>query len=476
MDYKQIGFKSGIELHAEFSGKKLFCNCPAEIKDTKPDFEIKRYLRASASELGEYDKAALHEMKKGKYFIYQGYKDINCLVELDEEPPKDVNPEAVITALQISLLLNCKPVEVLQFMRKVVIDGSNVSGFQRTGLIAIDGFIDTSKGKVGIWKVLLEEEAAKKVEDTKEYKKYNISRLGIGMVEIVTSPDIKDPEHAKEVAGKIGMIIKSVKGTKRGLGSIRQDVNISIRNGARTEVKGFQDYRNISKVINYEIERQLQEIKRGRKIESTVRKAEPDFTTSYMRPLAGQARMYPETDVPLIPITKTLLKSIELPILIDEKVESIVEMYDLNEHTARELIKKEIDLEYYLIKYKTLNAKLIANILLEVPKEIKSRLGLNYDKLRKKDYEEVLNLLDKKDINKEAVMDIFSEIIKTGKYNLGKYQALDTEIIEQEIKKLVENNPNISFGGLMGDAMKLFKGKVEGKIISELIKKYKGQK
>jgi Glu-tRNA(Gln) amidotransferase subunit E-like FAD-binding protein len=472
MDYKKLKFKAGIELHAQFDGKKLFCGCPAVIKDGKPDFEVTRKLRASASEMGEYDKAALHEVKKDKYFIYQGYDETNCLIELDEEPPKGVNRDALKIALQISLLLHCKPVDILQFMRKVVIDGSNVSGFQRTGLLAVDGYLDTSKGKVGIWKILLEEEAAKKVSETKECKTYNISRLGIAMVEVVTAPEIKDAEHAREVSEKIGMIIKSVKGTRRGLGSIRQDVNVSIMNGNRTETKGFQDYRNIPKVVEGEVNRQLKEIKNGKKIESNVRKVEPDFSTSFQRPLPGGARMYPETDVPTINLDKKFIDSIELPKLIDEQVEEIVKGFKINESMAREVLKEKIDLGEYIKKYKKLNAKIITNVLIEIPKEIKSRFGLNANKLTKKNFEEVLNLLDKGDVNREAVLDILVEIIKKGKYSLGKYQAGDSLDIEKEIRKLVENSPGVSVGGLMGDAMKKFKGKVDGKTISELIRKY----
>ena len=120
LDYKKLKFMAGIELHAQFDGKKLFCDCDCVIKDDKPDFSVKRFLRASASEMGVLDPAALHELKKGKYFVYEGYNDINCLVELDEEPPHAVNQDALKIAIQISMLLNCQVVDVLQFMRKVV--------------------------------------------------------------------------------------------------------------------------------------------------------------------------------------------------------------------------------------------------------------------------------------------------------------------------------------------------------------------
>ena len=111
--------------------------------------------------------------------------------------------------------------------------------------------------------------------------------------------------------------------------------------------------------------------------------------------------MYPETDIKIYPITKEYLKSLEVPVLIDDKVEQLIEKHNLPEPIAREVVKNNINLESYLKKYK-LEAKTITNIVLEIPKEIKRRFGLDIKKLKKENYEEVLNLLDKKDINKEA--------------------------------------------------------------------------
>jgi len=250
--------KCGLEIHQQLNTKKLFCDCNSIIIDDKPDFFLKRKLRTSASELGEIDKAALHESQKNKYFIYEGYHDSNCLICIDEEPPLELNKKALNIALQVSLLLNAKPVDEIQVMRKVVIDGSNITGFQRTALIATDGYIETSEGKIKIETICLEEEAAKKKKDTQDYSIYNISRLGIPLIEIATGPEIKSNESAKEVAVKIGMVLRSVGSLRRGIGSIRQDVNVSF-NGPRVEIKGFQDLQSIPKIIKFEEERQKEE-------------------------------------------------------------------------------------------------------------------------------------------------------------------------------------------------------------------------
>ena len=265
-DYRALGLKSGLEIHQQLDTKeKLFCGCPTLLRDTKEsNFEFFRYLRPTQSEMGIVDKAALEEIKLIKKFIYKAY-DTTCLVENDEEPPRELNPEAVDDALTIARMMNMKIVDELYTMRKIVIDGSNTSGFQRTGLVATHGYIDSSEGRVGIDVLCLEEEAAQKVEDKGDSVIYSLDRLGIPLVEIGTAPDIVSPAHAKEVAQQIGMILRSTGKVKRGLGTIRQDVNISIAQGARVEIKGVQELALIETIDEREVTRQatLLEIKKN---------------------------------------------------------------------------------------------------------------------------------------------------------------------------------------------------------------------
>ncbi len=471
MDYRTLGLKIGLECHQQLDGHKLFCKCPCIIKDDKPDFQIKRRLKASASELGKVDQAALFELQKGKYFIYEGYNDVNCLVELDESPPEELNKKALEIALQVSLLLNAKPLDQIQFMRKVVIDGSNVSSFQRTALVAINGYIETSEGKISIPTVCLEEEAAKKAEDTPEFRRYNISRLCIPLIEISTGPEIRSPDCAKEAAEKIGMVLRSVDGIKRGLGSIRQDINLSIKGHPRVEIKGFQDLRSIPKVVEYETKRQLELIKESGLLKPEVRKAEPNLTTSFLRPMPGAQRMYPETDVPIVKNVKEILKQIKLPELLSNKIENLEEIYNLQPELAKEIIKNEIDFEHFVNQYRNLDANTIARVLIETPKEIKSRFNLDITKLTEDNFHAVLELLDENKIPKNAVIDILADLIKEGKINLDKYLAVSDKELETGIKEIIDQNRGASFGALMGEVMKRFKGKADGKKVSEIIKK-----
>ncbi len=265
MNYDELGFRCGIEIHQQLdTDKKLFCNCPTENVNKEADARIKRNLRPVPGERGSVDQAAKFEFLKDNSFLYNFYREVCCLVELDEEPPHKINEDAMDTALQFAMMINCDIPDEIYFMRKLVLDGSNTSGFQRTALIALDGYIETDQGKVNIPDVELEEESAGKHGKSDGRDVFDLDRLGIPLIEIGTDTSIKNPEHAKEVAMKIGMLLRSTSNVKRGLGTIRQDVNVSIEDGARVEIKGFQDVRNLDKLVEKEVKRQktLVEIKK----------------------------------------------------------------------------------------------------------------------------------------------------------------------------------------------------------------------
>ena len=259
MNYKELGFKCGIEIHQQIEGKKLYCNCPtANLRTTKADIHFERKLRAVVGETGEIDKAAKHEMEKSRDYIYEGDSKDCCLIDMDEEPPQPINKDAVNTTLQVALMLKAKIVDEIQVMRKTVIDGSNTTGFQRTALVAYDGIVETSKGKVIVESICIEEEASQVIERNENETKYRLDRLGIPLIEIATDPSIQDNEHAKEVAEKIGMILRSTGKVKRGIGTIRQDVNVSIKGKNRVEIKGFQEIKSMPQVMENEVQRQME--------------------------------------------------------------------------------------------------------------------------------------------------------------------------------------------------------------------------
>ncbi len=258
LNFRSLGLKVGLEIHQQIATRhKLFCNCPVELVDNAPEDIFPRRLRPTRSELGEVDTAALFEWRRGRIYEYHAPRPASCLVEADEEPPHTLNEEALKIALAIALALKAKPVDEIHVMRKIVIDGSNTTGFQRTAVIALGGEIRLSSGKrVGIQTICLEEDAARRIGEEGRKTKYRLDRLGIPLVEVSTAPDLNTPEEAQEAAYIIGQLFRLTGRVRRGIGTIRQDLNVSIRGGAKVEIKGVQRLDLIARVVAYEALRQ----------------------------------------------------------------------------------------------------------------------------------------------------------------------------------------------------------------------------
>jgi glutamyl-tRNA(Gln) amidotransferase subunit E len=597
-DYEAIGLKCGIEIHQQLDTSKLFCNCPSIVSEGKPDFMVERELRAVAGETGRKDVAALHEEMKQKHFIYEVFNESACLIDLDEEPPRNMNEDSLEIVLKVASVLDAKIVDEIQVMRKTVIDGSNTTGFQRTALVARNGKIETSKGKVNIPTISIEEESARIISQDADSVRYGLDRLGIPLIEIGTAAEIKDPEHCKETAEKLGMILRSVGGVKRGLGTIRQDINISIRKGARIELKGAQDLKLIPKYVEFECLRQInllgikdelkgasiieektdvtklletssskviqkalssngvvlalklpgfkgfigKEIQPGRRlgtefsdyakvragvhglfhsdelpnygitqeetdlmhnslglslndafilvadsedkasraldavierarlcfieIPKEVRKANDDGTSSYMRPLPGAARLYPETDV--LPIKANLKEKFEIE-MIDEKAKRFADSYKISFDLASMIAKGNFDFDGLVKKFAEVNPAFIAGFLVSIPKDLKRRHNVDVDSLKFAD--EVLGKLNNQDIPKQAIPEILLELASGKNIDYSKY-GVDTSQAEMIVEEVVSKNKGASFQALMGIAMKELRGKLDGKKVAELVMKF----
>lgn len=597
--------KCGLEIHQQLDCKKLFCECPSVIQENTPHFTIMRKLRAVVGETGEIDVAAAAEAMKGKKFIYEGYDDNCCLIELDEEPPRNLREEALLAGIQVAKLFKTKFVDEVQVMRKTVVDGSNTSGFQRSALVAYDGKIDSSLGKISIPTVIVEEDSARLIKDENDKTIFRLDRLGIPLLEVSTGPDIISPEQCAEVAEKLGLFLRSTGKVKRGLGTIRQDVNVSIEGGERVEIKGAQDLKLLPKIVELEALRQenLLEIKRelakrnvksvvaqivdvsrylvnskSKVIKSTlsnggavlgislacfkgligkelqpghrlgtefsdrakvragvggifhsdelpnygitpdeveliskhldcgahdafvlvadlkdkaeralqavilrandalrgvpkeVRRANPDATTTYMRPMPGAARMYPETDVLPVRITKKMIDSVELPELIEHKT-GRYEKLGLG-HDLAELVAKSdrSDLfDNFVKSFKELKPAYIAEILLTSERTIRRQFNVDISPTDE-DFCDLFEALEHDEITKESVLEILKEK-RPVKEVLPRFKLLSDNELERELKRIIEANQKLPFNALIGKAMSELRGKAAGQKIVELLKK-----
>ena len=247
--------KVGLEVHQQLSTGKLFCSCPTELSETVTGTMVRR-LRPTGGETLAVDPAAAFEAARGQVFQYETTSS-DCLVEADEEPPHALNPAARDVALTVAALLHARPLDEIEVMRKIVIDGSNTTGFQRTALIAVDGFVEVGGRRYSIPTICQEEDAARKVGEGEGRTHYRLDRLGIPLIEVATGPEITRGPEAREVAAEIGAILRATGRVRRGIGTIREDVNVSTPGGTRVEIKGVQELRLIQKYVETEEERQV---------------------------------------------------------------------------------------------------------------------------------------------------------------------------------------------------------------------------
>ncbi len=597
-----MNFKIGFEIHQRLDTHKLFCECPSDEAEGE-EIVVTRRLRPVSSETGEVDKAAMSEYLSGKYYEYHAPLNSSCLVELDEEPPHDVNKDALEIVLQIAKIFNAKPVEEVHPMRKIVIDGSNTSGFQRTMLIARDGWFEVGGKHITVPTIYLEEESAFIVERKGDKVVYRLDRLGIPLVELSTGViEGVTPEQAKEIALRIGKLLRATGRVKRGLGTIRQDINISIPGGARVEIKGAQDLDLIPEIIRREITRQSKlldvkrilnekklqmvypeivdltdifrdskckfikkaksvmgirlpgfagvlgiEIQPGRRVgteisdyakkagvggiihsdedllkysiteeEKTkvsielglrgedafilvasdpqkakkalklavervnllfegvppeVRKALPDGNTSYMRPMPGAARLYPETDVPPFVIDRKVWEEIPIPEL-PEETEARLKSIGLPDDLVSILVSSgDFVLFDKILSETKADPKLVASTLVNTKRSLR-RDGVDVDSLT----DEMWIALFKSDISKEAIPDAITELVKTKDIGvLSKFKGLSEKEARKIVRDVISGIPDLKekrnpFAVAMGEVMKVLRGKVDGSILARIVR------
>ena len=480
-EYEKLGFKCGLEIHNRLNTKtKLFCNCKPRFSTERPITFIKRKLRAVSGEMGQVDVAAIYEYLRDRNFLYSCYKEETCLICIDEEPPRSLNKEALEIVLQITKLLKAEIPDEIHIMRKIVIDGSNVCSFQRTAVVGTNGILETSQGRVRITNICLEEESSGIVGQKGNDISYRLDRLGIPLIEIGTAPDIKNPNHAKEVAEKLGMIIRSTGKSQRGIGVTREDLNVSIAKGARIEIKGVQELDMIPTLIENEVRRQQELVEKEVKPKEETRVAKEDGTTEYMRPLPGGERMYPETDLETASITKDFLSKIKIPETWEEKAKKFSKVL------PKEMIDQVLRSEY-LDLFEKLSKKydptFVANTFTSVIKDLRRR-GFDIETLTEQHFEDLFSSVDKKIISKEAIPNVLENVCKekiSVKEAIGKsgLKALDEKQLREVIRKVFSRYPQLvkekKISALMGEVMKEVRGKIAGEVVSKVLNEELGR-
>jgi len=618
--------KVGLEIHRQLDTEhKLFCACPTQLAEGPPELRFFRRLRPTQSELGQIDQAALFEFHRGKGITYEADHPASCLVEMDEEPPGRLNPEAIEVCLTAALLTNAEPVDEIHVMRKIVIDGSNTTGFQRTSVVALNGLLTIDGKKIPIDQISLEEDAARKTTQTRDSAGYRIDRLGIPLIEVTTAPVLHSPSEVEKVALAIGNVLRATRKVKRGLGSVRQDLNVSIPEGALIEIKGVQELELIGKAVQLEVDRQssllrIRDELRRRGVQSSTisrnytnltaifqktkarvireaiskggsvlgmrlehyggllgrelgvsnlrfgtelsgratfwagvggifhsdelpsygitetevsevkemlhlenddafvlvadnperatdalnavadraaealvgvpeetRNAMPDGSSRFIRPRPGAARMYPETDVPPVPVTGSIIARLRstLPETPDELAERLGKQYSLNQKLSRQLVNSE-----YLSLFErtakecsNIQPSYIATMLTETCKSLE-REDFPIHEINDQKMGSIFQLVDDGRIAKEAMPDLLKWQAKNlgldpseGIKELGLKMMSSNEleaIINRHLeknRKILEEKGSAAFPSLMGSIMSEVRGKTDPKLVTEMLKK-----
>ncbi len=569
------------------------------------------------------DPAAAFEFAKGRGFLYEADRDVTCLVEMDEEPPHRLNEEAVDIGLTIALMVNATPVDEVHVMRKIVIDGSNTTGFQRTCVLALGGEMEVDGSKVRLQTLCLEEDAARKTGEDGVTTRYQLDRLCIPLIEIATAPVIYTPQDAETVALALGRVLRDTRRVKRGLGTIRQDLNVSIQGGALTEIKGVQDLGLVATVVALEVQRQValiqirdeltrrgvrqtdfstdfvdvanvfshtqcavltQALRKGQRVMAVAlprfrglvgqelipglrlgtefadyakfwgrvggifhtdelpaygisvdeldalkqtlrvedddaivfvaaeeenaldavravverakqavvgvpnetRGATPDGVTHYSRPRPGAARMYPETDVPPLPVSPeyiTLLRS-HLPESRAEKLSRLMQRYALNDKLAAQLVDSEYDGVFESIVQGTrLAASFVAATLTETLKSLR-REGVDVETFSDALLAAMFKRVDEGGLAKEAIPDVLRWLgshegadIGDAEEALGLRMLSSSEVatvvdhVVQAHEELIQQRGLSAFSPLMGVIMQTYRGRVDAQEVSRLLRK-----
>ncbi len=617
--HSDTGLKVGLEVHQQLSTPtKLFCACPT-VKSEELPYSFERRLRPAQSETGRVDPAAVFEFAKGKANLYLWNPESTCLVEADEEPPHPASREAIDTTLQVSKLLHSSIVDEIHVMRKIVIDGSNTTGFQRTAVIGLGGQVKVGGVKVGVQSVTIEEDAARILGEDGSARRFALDRLGVPLVEVALDPVTGTPEFIGSVALHLGRTLRSTGRVARGLGTIRQDLNISVGGGAVVEVKGVQKLNLVAKVVAYELQRHLAlgavagrirkrgltkltctienvsevmkgtgsrvigkalaeggtvvcvcstglqgllgwepspGVRLGKEIaevvrantlggvihsdefskqgispeeESALRKrcgapegsalvlvagpaervdkvakavaarleqapggvpgetraATDSGETVYMRPRPGAQRMYPETDIPQIALTRGRVTAAtnSLPDPWETAVRNYEKRYSLSYDLALRLYDSDYGevFEHLTVELK-LSPSVIASLLLELPVRL-SREGIPEEAFGERNLTELMKAIDSGKVAKEAAPEILRAIGKGEAKDVreaitalaleGMQERELASLIDSLLRKsgtLIQEKGEGAFSPLMGEVMAVARGMADGALVSKVLR------
>ncbi|WP_342279148.1 Asp-tRNA(Asn)/Glu-tRNA(Gln) amidotransferase subunit GatB [Candidatus Tisiphia endosymbiont of Myopa tessellatipennis] len=372
--------------------------------------------------------------------------------------------------------------------------------------IVQDGYLDivTQQGatkKIRINRLHLEQDAGKSIHDQSPYYSFiDLNRAGVGLMEIVTEPDLSSPEETAEFIRKLRTLLRYIGSCDGDMekGSLRCDANVSVRLpknplGTRCEIKNINSIRNIMRAIEFEANRQVSLIENGQTIIQETRLFDAEIgetRTMRLKEESHDYRYFPDPDLLPIVLSEELIEQLarELPELPDAKIKRYIAEYSLNTYDA-EVLAADEQVAYYFEAAVTLcSPKILANwIISELFGQLnKNSISLNECKITPKMLAQMVKLIEDGVISGKIAKVVFETMFETGEQpekiikEKGLVQMSDSGILSAIIDEILSENPDSVaayksgkdklFGFFVGQVMKKTEGKANPSLVNDLLK------
>lgn len=425
-----------------------------------------------------------------------------------------LNKKVLEYAIKAGLALNCQIAEFSKFDRKNYFYPDLTKAFQTSQYdlpIAEHGFLDLNvNGKttrIGITRLHMEEDAGKLIHQgetisTSKGSLADYNRAGVPLIEIVSEPHIRSAEEARTYLETLKAIIEyiDVSDVKMEQGSLRCDANVSVRPvgnkelGTKTEIKNLNSFRSVQRAIDYEIERQISELKQGKKIIQETRTWDENkgITLSLRsKEEAHDYRYFPEPDLTPLVISREWVQRLknELPEMPEAKKKRLIIEHGLPEYDAGVITSSRVLAEFYDQTVSIYpNYKSVSNwIMVELLKLLNAEnIEIWESKIKPEGLAQMVKMIDDNTISGKIAKQVFEKMFKTGQdpeaivKNKGLVQISDEGQLKSLIEEVIANNPKSvedfkagkekAVGFLVGQIMKETKGQANPGVVNKLLK------
>ena len=459
----------GLEIHVQMDTKtKMFCSCPVEF-GAEPNTNVCPV----------------------------------CLGLPGSLPV--VNKKAIEYAIRASLALNCQVNTRSVFARKNYFYPDLPKGYQISQYeepLAVNGYLEVDGKRVRIRRLHVEEDAGKNIhEGSNSY--VDLNRAGTPLMEIVTEPDIDSPELAKAFLEELRNIMRYTGVSKADMekGQLRCDINVSIRPksskelGTRVEIKNVNSFKFVQKAIESEIQRQIKIVSSGGQVVQETRTFDP--STGLTHPMrtkeeAEDYRYFPDPDLPPLIVSKEWIEEINnsMPELPSQRIKRLQEDYGLSQYEAKVLtdLKEVGDFFESALKFYSQDPKLLCNWLLNDLLGLlnEHQKSIEESPITPQALAELVMLIKDGTLSSKLAKEVIKEMFQSGKRakeiveEKGLKQVSDESVIRSFVLEVIKNNPKEVerykrgeekvFGFLVGQVMKLAKGKANPQLVNKILK------